>query len=193
MESNLTSLKEGNGEPNDCQATTVLSERGNGFLYRRVALPILALLRRGASPRRLAWSIALGLLVGINPVLGSTTVLCLALAMVLRLNVAVSQLVNHLLYPFQLLLLVPFLQLGSELFHSESLPFSAHTLLEMARRDPLEFVRKIWRWELHAFLVWLALAVVLIPVIALALTPLLRRVSARMQRRSSPTPGFSAG
>lgn len=165
----------------------MLSGGNKGFLYRRVALPILALLRRGASPRRLAWSIALGLLIGINPVLGTTTVLCLALAMLLRLNVAVSQLVNHLLYPVQLLLLVPFLQLGSDLFHSEPLPFSARTLLEMARHDPLEFVHKIWRWELHAFLVWLALAVVLVPLIAVALTPLLKRVSARMQRRSSPT------
>jgi len=117
-------------------------------------------------------------------VLGSTTVLCLALAMLLRLNVAVSQLVNHLLYPFQLLLLVPFLQLGSDLFRAEPLPFSGRILLGMARHDPLEFVRKIWRWELHAFLVWMALAAVLIPVLALALTPLLRRASARMQRRS---------
>lgn len=186
MESNPTRLKQGNGEPESCDPSSTDSAQTGGFLYRRVALPILALLRRGASPRRLAWSIALGLLVGINPVLGSTTVLCLGLAMGLRLNVAVSQLVNHLIYPFQLLLLLPFLQLGSDLFHSEPLPFSARTLLLMARKDPLEFVRKIWRWELHAFLVWIVLAVVLIPLIGIALTPLLRRVSARMQRRSAP-------
>ena len=186
MESNPIRLKEDTGEPESCESSSAGQTPSGGFLYRRVALPILALLRRGASPRRLAWSIALGLLVGINPVLGSTTVLCLGLAMALRLNVAVSQLVNHLIYPFQLLLLLPFLQLGSDLFHSEPLPFSARTLLLMARKDPLEFVRKIWRWELHAFLVWIVLSVVLVPLIGVALTPLLRRVSARMQRRNAP-------
>lgn len=184
MERESTSLKEDNGDPIGSSAPFVPSG-AQGFLYRRVALPILALLRRGASPRRLAWSISLGLMVGINPVLGSTTILCLGLAMLLRLNLAVSQLVNHLIYPVQLLLLVPFLQLGSDLFHSESLPFSAHTLLEMARRDPLEFARKIWRWEWHAFLVWIVLAAVLIPLIAMALTPLLRRVAIRLRQRSN--------
>lgn len=186
MESNPIRLKQGNGEPDSGESCTTDPAQPGGFLYRRVAVPILALLRRGASPRRLAWSIALGLLVGINPVLGSTTLLCLGLAMLLRLNVAVSQLVNHIIYPFQLLLLLPFLQLGSDLFHSEPLPFSARTLLLMARKDPLEFVRKIWRWELHAFLVWIVLAAVLVPLIGVALTPLLRRVSARIQQRKAP-------
>jgi uncharacterized protein (DUF2062 family) len=184
VENDPTIVKQNNEDPAGSlpASTRPGSDR---FLYRRIVLPILALLRRGASPRRLAWSIALGLLVGINPVLGSTTVLCLALAMLLRLNLAVSQLVNHLMYPFQLLLLIPFLQLGSDLLHSEPLPFSAHTLLEMARHDPLEFARKIWRWELHAFLVWIALATMLIPLIAFTLTPLLRRVSTRLQLRNS--------
>ena len=186
MELNPIRPKQDNGAPESGGPSNTDPAQSGGFLYRRIALPILALLRRGASPRRLAWSIALGLLVGINPVLGSTTVLCLGLAVLLRLNVAVSQLVNHLIYPFQLLLLLPFLQLGSDLFHAEPLPFSARTLLRMARQDPLEFARKIWRWELHAFLVWILLAMILIPVIGVALTPLLRRVSARLQRRSTP-------
>jgi hypothetical protein len=59
-------------------------------------------------------------------------------------------------------------------------------LIQMARKDPLEFVRKIWRWELHAFLVWIVLAIVLIPIIGTALTPLLRRISTRMQRSNDP-------
>src|ERR1035437_7658931 len=59
----------------------------HSWMYRRGVLPILALLRMGATPRRLAWSIAAGLLIGINPVVGTTTVLCLAVAFVFRLNV----------------------------------------------------------------------------------------------------------
>ena len=171
------SLKEGNA-PN----LSVDPSENRGLLYRRIVLPILALLRRGASPRRLAWSIAVGLLIGINPVLGTTTILCFAVAIALRLNIAASQLANHMIYPLQLLLVVPFLQLGSYAFHTEPLPFSSKALLEAIRRDPLEFGRKIWRWEWHAFLVWTAIAAVLVPVIALLLTPLFRKLSTRLQR-----------
>jgi len=171
------------------QPETLEPASGRGFLYRRIVLPILALLRRGASPRQLAWSIAVGLLIGINPALGTTTLLCFAVAILLRLNIAASQLANHVIYPLQLLLLVPFLQLGSYVFHTEPLPFSARVLLEAARRDPIALVRRIWRWEWHAFLIWTVIAAVLVPLIALALTPLLGRVSARLQRRTAENEG----
>jgi uncharacterized protein (DUF2062 family) len=172
----IPSLKEGNGRD--------LAEdpsENRSLLYRRIVLPILAMLRRGASPRRLAWSIAVGLLIGINPVLGTTTFLCFAVAIALRLNIAASQLANHVIYPLQLLLVVPFLQLGSYVFHTEPLPFSSKALMEAIRRDPIEFGRRIWRWEWHAFLVWAAVAAILVPLITLVLTPLLRRLSARLQ------------
>jgi len=63
----------------------------HSWLYRRLVLPILALLRMGATPQRLAWSIAVGIAVGLNPVVGSTTVLCLALSFALRLNIVATQ------------------------------------------------------------------------------------------------------
>lgn len=177
-----TSLKGDNGGAEPEGAPEAPGEH-RGPLYRRLVLPLLALLRRGASPKRLAWSVSVGLLIGINPVLGTTTVLCFAVAMLLRLNIAASQLANHVVYPLQLLLVVPFLQLGSYVFHTEPLPFSAKVLLTAIRRDPIEFGRKIWRWEWHAFLTWTAIAIVLVPLIALALTPLFRRLSVRLQQR----------
>ncbi|QNI38303.1 DUF2062 domain-containing protein [Edaphobacter albus] len=171
------SLKEGNA-PN----ISADPSENRSLLYRRIILPILALLRRGASPRRLAWSIAVGLLIGINPLLGTTTILCFAAAIALRLNIAASQLANHMVYPLQLLLLVPFLELGSYAFHTKPLPFSSKALLEAIRKDPIEFGRRIWRWEWHAFLVWATIAAVLVPLIALILTPVLRKLSTRLQR-----------
>src|SRR5205807_10497935 len=71
----------------------------HNWLYRRVALPVFALLRMGASPEKLAWSIAVGLLIGINQILGGTTVLCLALAFLFRLNVPASQIGYHIASP----------------------------------------------------------------------------------------------
>jgi uncharacterized protein (DUF2062 family) len=158
----------------------------HNWVYRRVALPILALLRMGASPEKLAWSIAIGLLIGINPILGSTTILCLALAFVFRLNVAASQIGNHIVYPLQLVLIIPFIRLGSRIFHTAPMSLSANELLHAARERPLALSRELWLWEWHGFLLWIVLATVTIPLIALALTPLLRKLLARVERHQYP-------
>jgi uncharacterized protein (DUF2062 family) len=158
----------------------------HNWLYRRVALPIFALLRLGATPEKLAWSIAVGLLIGVNPILGSTTVLCLAVAFLFRLNVAASQIGNHIVYPLELLLVIPFMRLGSFVFHTEPIPLSPKALLESARTNPIALTRQLRHWEWHAFVVWACLAVITIPLIALALTPLLRKLLLRVERHQYP-------
>jgi uncharacterized protein (DUF2062 family) len=158
----------------------------HNWVYRRVALPILALLRMGASPEKLAWSIAIGLLIGINPILGSTTVLCLVLAFVFRLNVAASQIGNHIVYPLQLILIIPFIHVGSRIFHTAPMSLSANELLHAAREHPLALSRQLWLWEWHAFLLWIIVAIVAIPLAELALTPILRRLLARIERHQYP-------
>jgi hypothetical protein len=158
----------------------------HGWAYRRIALPVLALLRRGASPQKLAWSLAAGLLIGINPILGSTTVLCLALAFIFRLNIAASQLTNHLAYPLQLILVIPFISLGSRVFHTPPMPLDAKELIHAAREAPLALIRQLWLWERHALIVWAILAIILIPILALTLTPILRRLLVRLQHHEYP-------
>jgi uncharacterized protein (DUF2062 family) len=183
-------------ESNQQDSTQGTAPVHHNWLYRRVVLPVLALLRMGASPEKLAWSIAAGLLIGINPILGSTTILCLALAFVFRLNVAASQIGNHIVYPLELILVIPFINAASRIFRTAPMPLSANDLLRAAREHPLALSRQLWLWEWHAFLLWIVLAVVTIPILALVLTPVLRRLLARIERHqypilaktSSPTP-----
>jgi hypothetical protein len=140
----------------------------------------------GATPEKLAWSIAVGLLIGINPILGSTTILCLAVAFILRLNVAASQLGNHVVYPLQLILIIPFIHLASRIFHTAPMPLSPNELLHAAREHPIALCSQLWLWEWHAFLLWSILAAVAIPVFALALTPFLRKLLKRVERHQYP-------
>jgi len=72
----------------------------------------MALLRKGADPDKLAWSLALGVVVGVNPLLGSTTLVALGLASVFRLNLVASQVGNHAMYPVELLLFPVFIKVG---------------------------------------------------------------------------------
>ena len=56
------------------------------WLKRRLWEPLLGLLRAGISPDRLALCVAIGVVVGNIPILGTSTVLCTVIALLFRLN-----------------------------------------------------------------------------------------------------------
>jgi uncharacterized protein (DUF2062 family) len=157
------------------------------MLYRKIALPLLALLRMGATPEKLAWSLAIGVAAGINPLLGSTTIICFALIFLFRLNPVAGQLANHLMYPAQIALLFPFIRIGEHLFHTGPLPIAMKAVLPMARTTPVATVKLLWLWEWHALIAWAAVAVVLTPLVALALTPVLRHAMAYRAKQKAAT------
>lgn len=158
----------------------LVPEFAREFLRCHVLRPLLRLLRGGVTPRRLAWSLALGMMIGINPSVGVTTFAVILLAWVFGLNQLASQIGTHLVAPLHLLLLLPFIQAGVYLFRTRRLPMSAKQL-EHLSHHPLRMLREIWQWQWHALVVWAAIAVLLTPLIAIYL----RRALVLMMRRHS--------
>jgi hypothetical protein len=104
----------------------------------------------------------------------------LAAAGIFRLNIVASQLGNHLMYPFELLLFPIFIRLGILVFHTPPLPFGSHKLFHAVKHHPWDTTRFLWRWEWHALVIWALLAMVLAPVLALALRRPLEAMLARL-------------
>lgn len=75
-----------------------------------------ALLRQGTSPRALALSTTLGVLLGLFPILGTTTIAITVIALAFRLNLPLMMALSYLVYPVQLLLIIPFIRFGEWLF-----------------------------------------------------------------------------
>ncbi|MEG9433799.1 DUF2062 domain-containing protein [Terriglobus sp. ADX1] len=156
---------------------TVAQDVRHSWLRRTIVSPVVRLLRRGASPKRLAWSLTIGFIIGINPVIGSTTVLTIAVSHLFRLNHPASQLGTHSAYPFQILLLLPFLQAGSLVFGMGPLPLQPSEILQMVKTHPLDLLRTLWTWEWHALVLWAVMAAVLTPTLAMLLTRILERAT----------------
>lgn len=156
------------------------------FLRCHVLRPLLRLLRGGVTPRRLAWSLALGMMIGINPTVGVTTVLLILIAWMFRLSQTASQLGMHAMAPLHVLLFLPFIQAGVYLFHTRRLPFTRQQLHHLSHH-PVLMVRSIWQWEWHALIVWGVAAVILTPLLAIylrrALVLLMRRHPTLMYAR----------
>ncbi len=89
-------------------------------IWSRLASPVKNRLQSvfscGLTPQKLAMTICFGAALGTMPLLWGTTLICILLAYLFRLNHLALQSVNYLLYPVQLMLLLPFYKIGSWLF-----------------------------------------------------------------------------
>ncbi len=157
------------------------------FVRRKVIQPFIELLKQGITPERIALTIALGITLGVTPVLGSTSILCTLAALALRLNLPAIQLVNGLVYPLQLTMLVPFLRLGAWMFRVDAPAVTVPYLFTMIRVNVWHAVATLWTATLHALVAWLALGCIGTGLLYVLLVPLLRRLWLRVRTAPEAT------
>ena len=132
-------------------------------------------LLQGISPRKLALTVTLGLIIGILPLLWGTSIICAILALLFGLNQAGIQAANYLAYPLQILLFLPFYRIGGWIFPGGP-PLSSDIFLAGFARN--------WSGHLHsmaiatfkALAVWFCLA----PPAAVLIYFILLRIFTRM-------------
>lgn len=143
-------------------------------LWDRVWSRLLGLLRHGLSPEGLAWSLAVGLALGISPLFGTSTALCAGAALTFRLNQPAMQLANYLAYPLQIALLLPFIRLGERLFGAPRLPLSLPVIQEALRANAWGALHLFWTSLWHAGVAWLLVVPVPAVLLAWGLAPVFR-------------------
>jgi uncharacterized protein (DUF2062 family) len=161
------------------EARTLCVEQGRGvhesFFRRRIVQPIVELLRQGVTPEKMALSLALGIALGVFPVLGTTTALCALVAFIWRLNLPAIQIVNYFVYPLQIALLIPFFSGGEKLFGAPHLPLSVTQIVAMVRASFWGATRLLWTTIWHGAVVWCLVAPFFVALAYLVLVPVLRR------------------
>ena len=147
------------------------------WLRRRTVDTCVDLLRQGITPEKMALSIALGLTLGVTPVLGSTSILCFFAALLLRLNLPVIQLVNYFAYPLQFALLLPFIRVGDWILAAPPVRITVGEIVGLIRADVWNAIATLWTATVHALVAWFFIGSLASLVIYALLTPFLRRLS----------------
>jgi len=147
------------------------------FLQQRLVHPILQLLTQGITPEKIALSLAFGIVLGVFPVLGTTTLLCFVAALVFRLNLAAVQLVNFLVYPLWFALLIPFVRMGEILFGAPPLAMTGSQMLALAHANFLHSISVLWLTALRAAAAWMLIGPPAIITIYVILLPIIRRMA----------------
>jgi uncharacterized protein (DUF2062 family) len=125
-------------------------------------------------------AVVIAFALAIIPVIGVTTLLCLLAGRLFRLNHIVMQVVNHVSYPLQILLLVPFVRLGETIVGADPIALSPGALIDEFNKSFGGFVAQFGMAYVHGLLGW----VLTVPLLCW-LAHLLRR---RVFRRFAPTP-----
>ncbi len=158
-------------------------------MNRRLVQPVVALLTQGITAEKIALSLAFGVSLGIFPVLGSTSLLCAAAAILFRLNLPAIQLVNWFVYPLQLMLFVPFIRAGEFLFRARPIPLSLGQMVAMAHADLLHAVSSLWLVILQAVSAWLLVGPLLTYLLYICLSPVVSRLAPAVHTRPRTVEG----
>jgi len=140
---------------------------------------VKSMLKDGMSMRKIALCIAFGIVLGIFPILGATTLLCTAAALALRLNLPAIQVVNYMVYPLQLVMLAPFYGAGSWLFKHQGWPLMDTDMIGNLQNDFWGSMANLWDLTLYAVLSWLVISPLLILLFYSVSKPVIRAVTAR--------------
>ncbi|HTY42659.1 MAG TPA: DUF2062 domain-containing protein [Thermoanaerobaculia bacterium] len=159
---------------------------GRDFLRRKIRDPIRQQLTRGLSPEKIALTVAVGLTIAVNPIVGTTTILCFGAAWALGLNQPIIQAINFSSYALQLLLIFPFIRLGEWVFRAPRENRSLERLLALMREDFGRALADVGVTLLHAFVAWLAAAPLLAALVYAAALPAARSMARRIAAARAP-------
>ncbi len=153
----------------------------SGRWRRWVVDPIVAQLRQGTSPSKLAWTISTGITLGLLPFPGVRGWICLGAGIRFRLNQPLLHTFKGLAFPLHLALIIPFIQAGQWMFGKNPVPLTSEGLEQMMAEGTWSFIQEAGVLLLRATVVWLVVA----PLILLTLRAAAARLVRLLARRSN--------
>lgn len=146
---------------------------------------VTSMLKEGMDLKKIALCIALGTTLGIFPVLGMTTLLCLLAALAFRLNLPAIQMANYMVYPLQILLIAPFYAAGGWLFNQQDRLLKGDLLVSRLQNDFLGTLAAFWDLTLYAVFTWLIVCPFVVLLIYIISKPVIRHLAGPFVDRSN--------
>jgi uncharacterized protein (DUF2062 family) len=151
------------------------------FWGNRVVSPIVNQLTQGVSPREITLTLALGGTLGVFPIFGVTTMLCLVAGYLLKLNQVILQSANWMVAFIHPVLLLLFVRLGERVVGAEAMPFVPSELIVEFNASPAAFMKRFGMTGLHGILGWSLIAPATFGFAYWLMSALLRKIMTRIQ------------
>jgi len=147
--------------------------------YKALKNQVVELIQDGLSPERIALAITLACCFALIPLPFTNTLLLFVLAVILRLNHVMVQTINYILFPFQVLLYLPFYKLGTLITGIHSSGNGVNFIQISSLKDAAALGGEFF---LAALIAWAVIMIVLGPLMYLAIIKLLHPSQQRFAR-----------
>ena len=125
----------------------------------RILIPVSNIRKQGFSAETLALSISIGIIGGAFPVIGLASYTCLMLTLAFRQNIIIVQVVNWIVYPLQILLIIPLMKLGNAFFTGGELALTLHQVVVAFQSGILNGIKLIGIISLYGIIAWAVIAI----------------------------------
>lgn len=158
----------------------------SNWFRKNIIDPLLQIIRRGAEPKELAFSGALGITLGIFPICGVTIFLCgLAIALLGSLcHAPTVMLANFIATPIELSLIIPFLRFGEAITGGSHFPLTSDALKKVFTG---EASHELFLSILRALLGWLVAAPFILGILYAVLLPCFAILVSKFSSSSLPS------
>lgn len=140
-------------------------------------MPLKKQLLQGVSAEKLSWAVAVGCVMGVFPIMGTTSLVTLFAAWVGKLNKPVTLVFSKLMLPLHLLLILVFIRLGQRLHGVPLLSFSIPELLAQFKASPMQFARDYSLAAWHGVVAWALVGAAAVYLLRLVSLPVLRKLA----------------
>jgi hypothetical protein len=126
---------------------------------KKIKHKIVALLSQGLSAKKITQSVIFSTLFTVIPLFGVSTFLITLISIKKKLNLPIMIALSYVIWPFQILLLIPFMKIGELIF---SIPPRSHSIDEIIALYQESFFKLISRLSLdllYALAAWVLVAV----------------------------------
>jgi uncharacterized protein (DUF2062 family) len=158
------------------------------FWQRRVRDPLVLQLTQGITPEKIALTLAIGSALALFPILGTTTLLCFLVGLLLRLNQPIIQLINQACWPIHVPAIFACVRFGERIFGAPHQSFNIRRMQELLWSEPAKFFHNYGVTALHATIAWAVIAPFYITAVYYISLPILRsinRIKAEAKESSS--------
>ncbi|MFT5473363.1 MAG: hypothetical protein ACI856_001695, partial [Kiritimatiellia bacterium] len=106
-------------------------------MMKKLNTTILDYLKAGMSHRKISFAVALGIIIGIFPIYGLSSAMCLGLAWATRLNTPIMIASVYSMSFVKPLLIIPFIKLGEWIFQAQPMGITLASLTKRFAEAPL--------------------------------------------------------
>jgi len=125
----------------------------------RILIPFRLFPKEGLTPEKIAFSLTLGIVSGLFPVIGMTTVLSIGLTILFRQNLLIVQSVQWILALVQIVLIIPFMRFGAFLLNHNVVHITMKQINHAFQPGMISGIKTLGVFHLYGIFTWIILAI----------------------------------